>query len=120
MAALEPKAADVLLHTLGLDERHHEAWRNHYVTGDNDPVIAGLVAAGLMEPARAPGFLAPEDRVFRVTDEGKLVAAVERRRRHPPKKRSAARYDHYLNVADALGVSFGEYLKRRMYQGVPS
>lgn len=114
--ALEPEAVDALLHTLGLDERRHEAWRNHYVTGDNDPVIAGLVVAGLMEPARAPGFLAPEDRVFRVTEEGKVVAAVERRRRYPPKTRAQNRYDDYLNVADAYNVSFGEYLKQRLYQ----
>ncbi len=112
MSALPTKQADILLHTLGLDERHPDAWRNHYVTGDNDADINALVAAGLMEKTRTPGFLAPEDRNYRVTDAGRVVAAVERRRRHPPKKRT--RYDQWLDRDCA--ETFGEFLRQRMYR----
>jgi hypothetical protein len=105
----------ILLHTLGLDARHTTPWRNHYVTGAEDPEVAALVAAGLMEPARRPGFLADDDRVFRVTTEGESVARVERARLYPKPSRSAARYDAWL-AGDGCGVSFGEFLKRRMYQ----
>lgn len=111
----EALRALLLLHALGLDARHATPWRNHYVTSAEDPEVAALVAAGLMEPARAPGFLAPEDRVFRVTTEGESFARAERARLYPKPSRSAARYHAWLD-GDGCGVSFGEFLKRRMYR----
>lgn len=105
----------ILLHTLGLDERRANPWRNHYVTSAEDPDVAALVEAGLMEPTRRPGFLPVGDRVFRVTSAGEAVARTERARLYPPKSRSSARYHAWLD-GDGCGVSFGEFLKRRMYR----
>lgn len=107
---------DPLLHMLGLNE--HQSWptRNHYVTDATDPEIAPLIAAGLVEEARAPKFLAEGDHVFRATVEGNRVAVAERKRRYPPPSRSKARYLHWISVADAVGCSFGEWLKKGMYK----
>lgn len=116
----DPDDAGVLLHALGLDERRHEPWRNHYVAGPGhhaQAAIERLVAAGLMREVRSPGFLPAGDQTYIVTDEGKTVAAVERRRLYPPRKRSAERYHQWLEWgSDAFGVTFGEFLKRRLYR----
>ena len=106
-----------LLHALGLDKLHPEPWRNHFVAGEGHhdlPAIERLVAEGLMERARTPGFLAPGDMVFRATARGENVARVENRRLHPPPSRSERRYDAWLR-AD-IGVTFGEWLRGRMYE----
>lgn len=104
-----------LTHALGLDADHPRPWRNHYVTGEDDPEIGPLVAAGLMAPARSPGFLAPGDRVFVATDAGRVAAIAENRRRNPPPSRSRARYLAWLRTDGCCGT-FGEYLRGRRYQ----
>ena len=104
-----------LLHALGLDADHPRPWRNHYVTGDNDPEIAPLVALGLMASARAPGFLPAEDRVFVATETGRIEALAENRRRNPPPSRGEGRYLAWLRTDGCCGT-FGEYLRGRMYE----
>ena len=104
-----------LLHALGLDADHPRPWRNHYVTGAGDLEIAPLVAAELMAPARAPGFLPPEDRVFVATDAGRVAAIAENRRLHPPLSRSQSRYLAWLRTDGCCG-NFGEYLRKRLYE----
>lgn len=106
---------DALLHALGLDERHAVPWRNYYVPRGDDPVIMPLVAAGLMAEVRAPAFLSKGARVFVATDAGKRAALVEHRRRYPPPSKYRARYLHWLDISDCCDVTFGEYLRRRMY-----
>lgn len=113
---MTPAAFDMLLHTLGLDARRREPWRNHYITGAADPTMDALVAAGLMEPAPRPGWIAAEDFPYRATDAGKVAAIAENERRHPKPSRSRARYFHYLDRADAYGCSFGEYLRHGLYK----
>lgn len=110
---------DVLLHTLGLDANHREPWRNHYVTGGTDADVDTLVAEGLMEPTRRPGFLHVDDRVYRATDRGVTVACAENRRRNPPPSRAKGRYLAWLRIADVCpDLTFGAFLKRRMYDEV--
>lgn len=104
-----------LLHALGLDADHRRPWRNHYVTGDDDPKIGALVAAGLMVPARSPGFLPPGDRVFVATDAGQVAAIAEIGRIHPPPSPSRARYLAWLRTDGCCGT-FGEYLRGRLYE----
>lgn len=107
---------DTLLHMLGLDADHTEPWRDHYVTSGADPEIDALVAAGLVEPARRPGFLHIDDRVFRTTSAGRAAALAERARRYPPPSRDKRRYLGWLRIADvAPDLTFGEYLRRRLY-----
>ena len=113
---LSDVALDILLHTLGLDDHHRAPWRNQYVTGAIDPPMTDLVSAGLMEAVRRPGLLAAEDYPYRATDAGKVVAVAENGRRNPKPSRSRARYLHYLDVTDATGCSFGEYLRRGLYK----
>ncbi len=112
---MKPAAFDILIHTLGLDDRHRAPWRNQYVTGATDPAMDELVAAGFMEPVRRPGWLAAEDYPYRATDAGKVAAVAENERRNPKPSRSRRRYLHYLEVADAYGCSFGEYLRHKQY-----
>lgn len=113
---LSSAARDIVIHTLGLDDRRREPWRNHYITGADDALMAELVAAGLMEPVRRPGWLAAEDFPYRATEAGKIAAIAENEKRNPKPSRSRARYLHYLYRADAYGCSFGEYLRRGLYK----
>lgn len=113
---LPSAALDIVIHTLGLDDRRREPWRNHYITGADDALMAELVAAGLMEPVRRPGWLAAEDFPYRATEAGKIAAIAENEKRNPKPSRSRARYLHYLYRADAYGCSFGEYLRRGLYK----
>lgn len=116
--------ASVLLHTLGLDADHREPWRNHYVVGaDHDAAIAQLVERGLMAQTRTPGFLAEGDRNFCATEQGKRVAVKANYRLNPPPKltRSARRYRLWMDSgADDCGISFGEFIKGKLYQRIQS
>jgi hypothetical protein len=108
---------DALLHMLGLDADHCVPWRNHYVTGENDPAIMAGIAAGYIEPARSPGFLPAEDRVYRATPAGIEAAITENKRRNPKPSRSKARYLHWINVSDVYWpMKFGEWLRRGLYR----
>ncbi len=79
--------AEVLMHALGLDERRREPWRNHCVTGADDPDVAQLVALGFMQPTIRPGFIPATDRVYHVTDAGRVEAIAANDRINPPPKR---------------------------------
>jgi hypothetical protein len=117
VADLSTGAVDALLHMLGLGEKHHTPWRNHYVTSGADSDIDELVAAGLAEEVRRPGFLARDARVFAATEKGRDVARVERARRYPRPTRNRARYLHWLDCADANSdLTFGDYLRQRLYR----
>ena len=107
---------DTLLHILGLDERHADSYRNHYVTGAAvDVEVVALIELGLVVETDAPAFLPAGDRTFCATARGRSVALAERRRRYPPPSRSHARYARWLNVADCWPISFGDFLRRRLY-----
>lgn len=119
-------ADEVILHALGLNDRHDVPWRNHYVTGDDPaPEVLAAVAAGHMVEARAPGFLAKGDRCWLVTKAGRTHAlrlrAEQRRAREAEraklpahKRRSKDRYMAWIH-AD-IGVSFGDWLRWGMYR----
>lgn len=105
---------DPLLHALGLDANHASPWRNFYIT-DEPAEVAVLVANDLMEETRAPSFIPAGSLMFMATPAGKIAAMKERERRYPPPSKYRARYLHYLDIADCCDVTFGEYLRRRMY-----
>jgi len=114
---------DIVLHALGLNEHHDRKkspTRNHYVTGPTDDAMDRLVAAGLMEQTRTPGFLADGDRNFRATDKGRAAAIEEWKRRYPPPSKRVARakgrYDDWLRCSDCWDITFGEYLRRKLYK----
>ena len=88
---LSSAALDIVIHTVGLDDRRREPWRNHYSTGSDDALMAELVAAGLMESVSRPGWLAAEDFPYRATEVGKVVAIAENEKRNPKPSRSRAR-----------------------------
>lgn len=105
-----------LLHMLGLDAKHIEPWRNHYVGMGTEAELQPLLADGLIEEVPRPGFCPEGDRVFRATPAGIRAAAAERARRYPPPSRAKARYDGWLTIADCFpDLRFGDYLRRRMY-----
>ena len=80
--------AEVLMHALGLDERRRTPWRNHYVVGDHRADrVAQLVALGLMQPTIRPGFIPATDRVYHVTDAGRVEAIAANDRLNPPRRR---------------------------------
>ena len=106
----------ILQHALGLDEYGRgKPYRNHF-TGENADCRA-LVALGYMrESPRFPSALSGGDPVFTATDEGR--AAVFRDSPEPPKvSRSARRYEKWLAVSEVYCLSFGEFLRRKLYEG---
>lgn len=109
----------VLLHTLGLDGNHRDAYRNHFVAGPghhDEPHLAELVAAGLLELAPTPGFLDAGDVVYRATERGRSVAVAANNRLNPPPGRAKARYLAWLRLSDvAPDLTFGTFLRRRLY-----
>ena len=128
MNSTQTSAADeVVLHALGLDDRHDVPWRNGYVTGaDPEADVLAAVAAGHMVEARAPSYLPTGDRAWLVTAAGKAHAlsihAEQHRARHAEhaklqahKRRSKDRYSAWLR-ADT-GVPFCDWLRWRMYEG---
>lgn len=109
-----------LLHMLGLDADHREPWRNHYVSGSGhhaEPALDALVAAGLVEEVRRPGFLPDGDRVHMATEAGKRVAIAENLRRNPPPKPAKARYLRWLSLHEVCpDLTFREFLNRKLYR----
>ena len=112
--------AEVLMHALGLDERRRDLGRrNQYVTAADDPDVAQLVTLGLMAPTRTPSFLPDGERNFIVTDAGKREALAANDRINPVPKMtaSARRYRLWMDSgADDCGITFGDFLKLKLYQ----
>ena len=108
---MTPSATKALLHMLGLDARHRDCWRNHYTTDMNGcPEMAELEAAGLVVERRAWG-----GRCWNATERGKSVGMAENRRINPDPPMSKRRYLHWLRISDVSDITFGEYLRRRLY-----
>lgn len=63
----------------------------------------------------APSFLPPGQRVFIATNAGKATALEEHERRRPRLTRGQRRYHAWLDVSDAWNITFGEFLRRRLY-----
>jgi hypothetical protein len=106
-----PYQISLLHHTLGLNERRREPYRNHFVAGDGHHDmyhLSVLERAGLMERRATPKFLEPGDIVFAVTEAGREVAIAALPEPKPPAKRT--RYEDYLDADGCGGDSFGEYL----------
>jgi hypothetical protein len=102
---------ELLHHTLGLNERRREPYRNHFVAGNGHSDMRHLEAlerAGLMERRRAPAFLADGDVVFAATDTGRDAELAALPEPKPPAKRT--RYEDYLDADGCGGDSFGEFL----------
>jgi hypothetical protein len=101
-----PYQIGLLQHTLGLNERRRESYRNHFVAGNGHsdmPHLEALERAGLMERRPSPRFLDAGDIVFAATDAGHdaAIAALPE-----PRKRTKA--DDWR---DRDGCeSFGEFL----------
>lgn len=117
VAAMVTPDFSILRHALGITEDDdRDPWRNHYVTDANDKDCEELVSLGLLrEPGRRASFLSDDDRVYLVTDEGKAVALrlrAEARGKRPKPTRSQARYQQWMEIADAINMPFGEFLRR--------
>jgi hypothetical protein len=99
----------ILRHSLGLNYGR-EPYRNHFVTGEGStdyPHCKALVEAGLMTRQKG-GALTGGDDVFFVTDAGKQIALASLQKLTPAQKR----YRDWLDVSDATGESFGQYIRR--------
>lgn len=105
----------ILQHALGLDDYGQgNAYRNHYVASedcDGWDLCQAHVAAGRMT-MRGPHDLygGNDSYCFHVTDSGREYVRTNSQK--PPKlSRSKQRYQRWLNVNDATGQSFGEWLR---------
>lgn len=112
----------ILQHALGRDQYGRrkpgraDDYRNHFCAGGKDVATCReAVALGLMEERHVARELSGGDPTFFVTDAGKRYIA-EKSPAPPKMNRAKKRYDHWLDVRDAIGMSFGEYLKQRMYE----
>lgn len=104
----------ILQHSIGVDKYGRgQQYRNHFVTGAEStdfPACAALVSRGLMAD-HGPSKICGGMHVFVVTDEGRKFVAENSE--VPPKlTRSQKRYERWLNVADAVQMTFGEWIKR--------
>lgn len=96
----------LLHHTLGVRPDQRKPYRNHYVAGPghhSQSDLEQLEAAGLMEHATPPRFLADGDVVFRVTEAGRSYALE-----HLPPEPKRSKYEQYLHSESSL--SFAEWL----------
>lgn len=103
-----PAQIGLLQHTLGINERHREPYRNHFVAGPGHHDMADLEqleAAGLMIRGHRPGFLPGDSIVFYTTEAGRYLALTSL-----PEPKKPSRYDEYLDADGCAGDSFGEFL----------
>lgn len=111
-----PYQIGLLQHTLGLNERRREPYRNYFVAGSGHSDMRHLEAlecAGLMERRPAPKFLADGDVVFAATDAGREAAIAALPEIEPPRKRT--RHQEYLDADGCAGDSFTEFLCGRQF-----
>ena len=103
----------ILQHSLGVDGHGQgEMYRNHYVVGPGSDGFGDcrrLTEAGLMQD-HGPQALAGSMHCFTVTDAG-----AEHVRQHspPPPRltRSQKRYRYWRRVGDAIGMTYGQFIK---------
>jgi hypothetical protein len=78
-------------------------------------LLSALVGKGLME-MHEPSELSGGSQWFVVTDAGR--AYVDEHSKQAPKLTAAQkRYREYLRIADMTGLTFGQWLKRRVVEG---
>ena len=100
---------DLLHHTLGLNVRRRDPYRNHFVAGrghSDQPDLEALVSMGLMGRSPTPKFCDPKDEGFYATETGKALALRELPQ--PPDPQKQTQYRQWLD-ADT-GHTFGEWL----------
>lgn len=119
------KILHIIQHALGRDQygrqtkNDGEDYRNHFVAGADDlPTCHEAVALGLMVE-HPSNQITGGDPWFHVTDAGKAYI-VEHSPKPPKVSRAKRRYLRWLDVADAYGISFGEWLERGLYREVTS
>lgn len=98
----------LLQHTLGINERHREPHRNHFVAGPGHEDMLDLErleASGLMIRGHRPGFLPSDSIVFYTTEAGRFLAITSL-----PEPKKPSRYEEYLDADGCAGDSFGEFL----------
>ncbi|CAG9177631.1 hypothetical protein [Cupriavidus pampae] len=99
---------NLLQHTLGINERHREPHRNHFVAGPGHHDMADLELledAGLMVRGHRPKFLPEDDIVFYTTEAGRVLAITSL-----PELKKPSRYEEYLRADGCAGDSFAEFL----------
>lgn len=96
-------------HALGISADKREPYRNRYVAGPGHhamPAIERLIAAGFMQEAPAPAFLATGDKVYQVTPLGEAEAISCL----PRMSRGKRRYKAWLRISDVYQVTFRQFL----------
>jgi len=107
---MNARQLEILQHSLGVDKYGQgEMYRNRFCAGSGDePVCRELVALGYVRQHQTTELFPYFN--CSVTDAGKQ--AVREQSPRPPKlTRGQKRYREYLNVSDAFGGTFGEFLK---------
>jgi hypothetical protein len=106
----------ILQHALGRNQygknpNGRPDYRNHFCAGGDDLAPCREAASLGLMVEHAPCEISGGDPIFVVTDAGK--AYVLANSPPPPKvSRGQRRYLRWLEVADVVGGSFGEWLKR--------
>lgn len=109
----------ILQHSLGLDQYGKgRQYRNHFVSGGRDVDRCDrLLSLGLMTKQEGRELTGGMPCYF-VTQAG--IDYVAANSPNPPRvSRGRVRYLHWLEVSDAYGCDFGEWLKRGWYKERP-
>lgn len=104
----------LLHHMLGLSADNQSPSRNHFVAGagsEDGAELSAMLDAGLVKRC-APSEISGGDPWYQATHEGiaAAMAALPAKRALSPAKR---RYKAFLR--SDTGLTFGEFLRRRMY-----
>jgi hypothetical protein len=102
----------LLAHALGLD-RSGKPYRNHYLCAAQGATTALWLKAvdmGLAVENRLPSFV-DSGRLFTVTEVGRDAAIEIWKAKQPKLTRGQKRYRRWVEIADAVDMTFGEWLK---------
>ena len=108
---MNPNHTHILRHSLGLgDDGHGREYRDYYCAAIGDQDLLELCQAGLMAPGQK--INRGEDQYFHVTPAGRKAALAGVA--YPKRTVAQRRYHAWLRLD--IGVTFGEFLRRRMYK----
>lgn len=101
---------DLLVHMLGLEDGRG-AYRDHYCTDGDEPVLLDMERLGLVRRLPTSKILAEGDVMFVCTRAGRARGFERWEAVRPRPSRSQRVYQAWLRISDVCDVKFGEFLK---------